>query len=176
MIDTIKENIARFLILRRLKNIVLNEQDFSETLKRLGSFLILMPEDEKDFRASYVALEYLEHLNKSVKILTRDYRISLLPAKFRNKAMEFGISDLNKLDLPSHKLIEKLSDMKFDGVMDLNRKDDLFYSYASNLVNARIRIGFAKKGADKYYNFQISNNDVESEAAYNNFLNCLKMF
>ncbi len=176
MIDLIKENISRFLISRRLKNIVLNEQDFSESLKRSGSFLVLMPEDEKDFRASYLVIEHLEHLNKSIKILTRDYRISLLPAKFRNKAMEFGISDLNKLDLPSHKLIEKLSEMKFDGVIDLNRKDDLFYSYVSNLVNARIRIGFAKKGADKFYNFQISNNDVESEKSYSNFLNCLKMF
>lgn len=176
MIDLIKENLSRFLISKKLKNIVLNEQDFSEALRRSGSFLILMPEDEKDFRACYIVLEYLEHLNKSIKILTRDYRISLLPAKFRNKAMEFGIADLNKLDLPSHKLIEKLSDMKFDGVIDLNRKDDLFFSYASNLVNARIRIGFSKKGADKFYNFQIANKDVESELAYSNFLNCLKMF
>ncbi|MEO8232294.1 MAG: hypothetical protein ABI638_08420 [Ignavibacteriota bacterium] len=176
MIDLIKENLSRFLISKKLKNVVLNEQDFSEALRRSGSFLILMPEDEKDFRACYIVLEYLEHLNKSIKILTRDYRISLLPAKFRNKAMEFGIADLNKLDLPSHKLIEKLSDMKFDGVIDLNRKDDLFFSYASNLVNARIRIGFSKKGADKFYNFQIANNDVESELAYTNFLNCLKMF
>jgi hypothetical protein len=176
MIELIKENISRFLISKKLKNLVLNEQDFSEALKRSGSFLILMPEDEKDFRASYLVIEHLEHLNKSIKILTRDYRISLLPAKFRNKAMEFGISDLNKLDLPSHKLIEKLSAMRVDGVIDLNRKDDLFYSYVSNLVSARIRIGFAKRGADKFYNFQISNKDVESEKSYTNFLNCLKMF
>ena len=176
MIELIKDNLSRFLILRQLKNLVLNEQDFSEALRRSGSFLILMPEDEKDFRASYVVLDHLEHLNKSVKILTRDYRISLLPAKFRSKATEFGIADLNKLDLPSTRFIKKLSEMKFDGVIDLNRKDDLFYSYVSNLVNARMRIGFAKKGADKFYNFQIANNDIESDKSYNNFLNCLKMF
>jgi len=176
MIDLIKEKVSRFLISKKLKKILLNEQDFSEVLKRSGSFLILMPEDEKDFRASYLVIEHLEHLNKSIKILTRDYRISLMPAKFRNKAMEFGLSDLNKLDLPAHKLVEKLSEMRFDGVIDLNRKDDLFYSYVSNLVNARIRIGFAKKGADKFYNFQISNNDIEADKSYNNFLNCLKMF
>jgi predicted Zn-ribbon and HTH transcriptional regulator len=176
MIEAIKENISRVLISRKLKNIVLSEQDFSEALKRSGSFLILMPEDEKDFRACFVVLEHLEHINKSVKILTRDYRISLMPAKFRNKAMEFGVADLNRLDLPNHKLIEKLSEMRFDGVIDLNRKDELFYSYATNLVNARVRIGFAKLGADKYYNFQITNNDIDSEISYNNFLNCLKMF
>ncbi|MDP2365735.1 MAG: hypothetical protein Q8M94_18450 [Ignavibacteria bacterium] len=176
MIELLKENISRFLIARKLKSFVLNEQDFSEALKRSGSFLILMPEDEKDFRASYVVIEHLEHLNKSIKILTRDYRISLLPAKFRNKAMEFGVADLNKLDLPNHKLTVKLSEMRFDGVIDLNIKDELFYSFASNLVNAKIRIGFSKKGSDKFYNFQVANKDIDPEKSYNNFLNCLKMF
>jgi hypothetical protein len=176
MIEAIKENISRVLISRKLKDITLSEQDFSEALKRSGSFVVLMPEDEKDFRASYVVLEYLEHLNKAIKIVTRDYRISLLPAKFRNKAIEFGVADLNRLDLPNHKMIEKFAAMRYDGVIDLNRNNELFYSYASNLVNAKIRIGFTKKGSDKYYNFQIANNDVDSEKSYNNFLNCLKMF
>lgn len=176
MIDAIKNNVSRFLITRKLKAIVLSELDFSEALKRSGSFLILMPEDEKDFRASFLVLDHLEHLNKSIKILTRDYRISLMPAKYRNKAMEVGVADLNKLDLPNHKLIDKLSEMRFDAVMDLNRKDELLYSYASNLVNAKLRIGFSKKGADKYYNLQIANNEAEAEKSYSNFLNCLKMF
>lgn len=176
MIDLIKEKISRILISSRLKSLVLSEQDFSEAFKRSGSFLILMPEDEKDFRASFVVLEHLEHLNKAVKILTRDYRISLLPAKFRSKATEFGLADLNKLDLPSRKMIEKLGQQRFDAVIDLNIKDELFFSYASNLVNAKIRIGFTKKGSDKFYNFQIANNDTDSQKSYNNFLNCLKMF
>ena len=176
MIESIKNSISRFLILNKLKRTELSEQDFSEALRRSGSFLVLMPEDEKDFRASFVVLEHLDHINKSVKILTRDYRISLMPAKFRNRAMEFGIGDLNRLDLPNHKLLDKLSQMRFDGVIDLNRKDELFFSYAANLVNARIRIGYTKKNSDKYYNFQIANNDIDPEISYSNFLNCLKMF
>ena len=176
MIELLKENISRLLISRKLKSHFISEHDFSEAFKRSGSFLILMPEDEKDFRASYVVLDYLEQVNKSLRILTRDYRISLLPAKYRNKATEFGVADLNRLELPTHKMIEKLSKMKFDSVIDLNRKEDLFYSYASNLVNSKTRIGFTKKGSDKYYNFQIANNDVDSNKSYNNFLNCLKMF
>lgn len=176
MIELLKEKLTRFIVSNKLKNRVLSEQSFSAALKRSGTFLILMPEDEKDFRTCYNVLEYLEHSNKSIKILTRDYRISLLPAKFRNKTMEIGISDLNKLDLPGHKLINKLSEMRFDGVIDLNRKDNLLYSFLANVVNAKVRVGFTKKGADKYYNFQIANKDSNSENSYNNFLNCLKMF
>ena len=69
MIELLKENISRFLISRKLKNHVLNEQDFSEALKRSGAYLILTPEDEKDFRASYIVLEYLEkfkQINKDI--------------------------------------------------------------------------------------------------------------
>jgi hypothetical protein len=176
MIESLKENISRYLISRKLKHLTLAKQDFSEALKRSGSFLVLMPEDEKDFRASFKVLEYLESHNKSLKILTRDYRISLMPAKFRNKAMEFGIADLNKLDLPSNKFIQKLAGMRYDSVIDLNRNDELLYSFVSNLVNAKIKIGFTKKGADKYYNLQIANNNNDSEISYNNFINCLKMF
>ncbi|MFZ2323563.1 MAG: hypothetical protein WAV89_07700 [Ignavibacteriaceae bacterium] len=176
MIELIKQKTARYLISKKLKNVVLNEQSFAASLKRSGVFLILMPEDEKDFRTCFFVLDYLEHINKTIKILTKDYRISLLPAKFRNKALEISIADMNKLDLPNHKLINKLAEIKFDGVIDLNRKDDLFFSYITNLVNAKLRIGFTKKGSDDYYNFQIANNEVDPEKSYNNFLNCLKMF
>jgi hypothetical protein len=176
MIDLIKQKTARYLISKKLKNVLLSEQSFSTALKRSGSFLILMPEDEKDFRTCFFVLDYLEQINKAIKVLTKDYRISLLPAKFRNKAIEINISDVNKLDLPNHKLMNKLAELKFDGVIDLNRTDNIFFSYVTNLVNAKLRIGFAKKGADDYYNFQIANYENDSEKSYNIFLNCLKMF
>jgi len=176
MIEFIKEKTARFLISQKLKNASLSEQSFSTALKKAGSFLVLMPEDEKDFRTCFFVLDYIEQLNKSIRILTRDYRVSLLPAKYRNKSIEVGVNDLNKLDLPNNKLNHRLSELRFDGVIDLNRGDHLFYSFISNLVKARLRIGFTKKDSDKYYNFQIANNENDSEKSYNNFLNSLKMF
>lgn len=176
MIDLIKEKAARYFISKKLKNTQLNEQSFASALKRSGLFLILMPEDEKDFRTCFFILDYLEQINKTIKVLTKDYRISLLPAKFRNKAIEISIADLNKLELPNHKLVSKLEELKFDGVIDLNREENLFFSYVTNLVSAKLRIGFSKKHSDDFYNFQIANNETDSEKSYNNFLNCLKMF
>jgi len=176
IIEIVKEKISRFIITRKLKSIVLSEQDFSESLKRSGSFLFLMPEDETDFRACFIVLNHFEELNKSIKVITRDYRISLLPTKFRNRAMEIGINNLNKLDLPSQQLTATFAEMRFGAVIDLNRKDNLFYSFVANLVNAKIRIGYAKKGADKFYNFQVADSDIDPAQSYKSFLNCLKMF
>lgn len=176
MIELIKQKTARYLISKKLKNFALDQQSFSEALKHSGNFLILMPEDEKDFRTSFLILEYFEQINKTIKILTKDYRISLLPAKFRNKAIAISLADINKLDLPNNKLVSKLSELKFDCVIDLNKKDNLFFSYITNLINTQLRIGFAKKGSDRYYNFQVSNNEQDSQKTYDNFLNCIKMF
>jgi hypothetical protein len=43
-------------------------------------------------------------------------------------------------------------------------------------VPSKVRIGFKRKGSDKYYNLQIANNEEKAENSYNNYLNCLKMF
>lgn len=176
MFDIIKEKTAAFLLKKKLKNRQIDEQSFSTAFKKSFAFLVLMPENERDFRASFSLLEFFEHNGKNLTILTRDYRISLLPAKFRNKAIEFGINDLNKFDLPSHKLLQKLDSMRFDAVVDLNRENIIFYSYVANVVKAKLRIGFTKEGSDIYYNLQIANKEPDSEISYNNFLNCIKMF
>jgi len=74
-------------------------------------------------------------------------------------------------------LEEKLSSLFFNAVLDLNRKDNLFYSYISNIANAPIRVGFQKNDSDKFYNLQIMNNIIYTpEVSYKNFLNCLRMF
>lgn len=176
MIDLLKEKAAEIYVSKKIKNLGRSEQSFSTALKKSFVFLVIMPEDERDFHHCFNVLEFLDQSKKSIRILTRDYRVSLLPAKFRNRSIDIGISDLNKLNLPSNKLINKLTEMKFDAVVDLNIKDNLLFSFLVNLVDARLRIGFLKKGSDKFYNFQVYNKDINPDSSYNNFLNCLQMF
>jgi ADP-heptose:LPS heptosyltransferase len=109
-------------------------------------------------------------------VLTRDYRVSLLPQIYRTRVIEVGISELTKLDLPNHKLTEKLVDMRYDAILDLNRAESLFAIYLLQAIPSKVRIGFKRKGSDKYYNLQIANNEEKAENSYNNYLNCLKMF
>lgn len=102
-------------------------------------------------------------------ILTNDFRVSLLPAKFRNKAIGFAVNEVSKLNLPTHKLTERLQEKLFDVVIDLNREENLFYSYTANIVKSKIRIGFKKRKADVYYNFVVEGSDSDSVKTYNNF-------
>lgn len=176
MIDSIKNKIAEIIISSKLKHKQQSEVSFAAAIKKSFSYLILMPEDDKDYRESFSVLEYLDSEGKVVTVLTNDFRVSLLPAKFRNKAIGFSINEVNTIKLPSHKLVEKFRNKKYDVVIDLNRKENLFFSLVANMVLSKLRIGFNKKNSDRYYNFVVDDSDTDAKKSYNNFLNCIKMF
>ena len=90
----------------------------------------------------------------------RHYR-NLYKPKQEYNSKQNGKANNDIESIPNQRMDHADSEDRSRQGSDLNRKDDLFYSYVSNLVKAKIRIGFAKKGADKFYNFQISNRDIE---------------
>ena len=176
MYNAINQKIAGYIVNRKLKDKQNNGLSFNGFFKKSFKFFVLMPENENDFQSSLEVLEYLHSNNKHFKLLTRDYQLSLIPQRFRSEVIDFGIDEITKLKLPSNKLAEKLIGLKFDVIIDLNRNNNLFYSYLANLSEASVRIGIRKNGSDKYYNFQYCNSDNNSEIFYKNFLNCLQMF
>ena len=171
----LKEKAAKFVVRLKLKKSNFSQQSFSEVLNKALTFLILMPGNEGDFKYAVEVINFLVQMEKEVTILTYDYRVSLLPLQLRGKTIEHGIRDLNKIDLPNKKLITRLTKKNFDAILDLNRSEQLFYSYVTVLVDAKIRIGFRKDFADKVYNLQIANNETNPKISYKNLLNCLKM-
>ena len=173
--NIVKQKAAKIFINLKLKKGEFDNQSFSSAFKGSNSFLILMPDDAKDFQYAVNILDYLEELKKDYSILTFDYRVSLLPVRFRKKALGHGIKDINKIELPSRRLTSNLTKKKYDALLDLNRKEQLFYTYISGIVSADVSIGFAKGFADKVYNIQIANSETNPKISYENLLNCLKM-
>lgn len=176
MIGPIKEQAAKFIINRKLKEHKFDEVDFSRIFKRSYSFLVMMPKDEKDFRHAVEVLNFLRESKKNVITMTEDFRISLMPSVFKVSAIGHGINDKTKLELPTKKFLTRLNKMQFDVVIDTNRQEVLYYNFIANFVNPHLRIGFSGKNADKYFNLQIVNDKNEPEISYQNLLNCLKMF
>ncbi len=176
MIGSIKDKAAKFIINQKLKEHKFDELDFSRIFKRSYSFLVLMPQDEKDFFHAVEVLNFLRESKKNVIAMTDDFRVSLLPSVFKVSAVEHGINDKTKLELPTKKFLNRLKKMQIDVVIDTNRQQVLFYNFLANFVNSTVRIGFSGKNADKYFNLQIVNNKSEPEISYQNLLNCLKMF
>ncbi len=176
MINSIKLKIAYFIVKKKLKHKESEKQSFKDLLKNSYRFLILMPENKIHFNQASEVLKFFEALNKDITVFTNDFRVNLLPIKYRNQSINYGIEDISKLKLPSKTLEGKLKELDFNMVLDLNKEENLFYSLIANIVRAQVRVGFKKNNSDKYYNLQIDNSEDNPEIFYKNLLNCLQMF
>ena len=176
MFDSIKYGIATFLVKKKLKHKLQDRQSFKNFFKSSGRFLILMPENESHFYYALEILKFFELSGKSFSIFTHDYRVSMLPPKYHEAAIDFGVYEITRLNLPSAKLAKKLHKLEFSAVLDLNKEESLFNSLAANMVKADVRAGFTKNNSDFFYNLQVSNSDNNPDIFYKNFLNCLQMF
>jgi hypothetical protein len=176
MIATLKERAARFIVKKRVPVGEFSQRNFSSIFAKTYSFLVLMPASESDFRFVFPILEYLREQRKNIVVMTYDFRVSLLQPYFKTNAIEHGLRDETKLSLPSKKLLDKLSNMRFDVVIDTNREEILYYSYVAKSLNSQVKIGFARSDSDKYFNLQVINKQNDPETSYKNLLDCLKMF
>lgn len=176
MLEFIKNKIAEKVVDKQLSTQHFERHTFTDFFNRAFTFFIVMPDDDKDFTYSLSVLNFLSDYKKTAVVMTKDFKVSLLPQKFRARAVEYSLRDINKWKLPSKRFADKLSEMQFNVSIDLNRQENLFYSYSSNLVQAPLKIGFAKPDSDKFYNLQIINHEDNPEISYKNLLNCLKMF
>ncbi len=176
MIGQLKDKIAGLLVKNKLKDFEITEHNFRDFFKRSFNFFVVMPENETDFNHSFPILNYLDENRKSVTVFTHDFKVNLLPAKFRQKAIGYTIDDVSKLNLPSKRISDKLDQMRFQTVIDLNRQENLYCRYIINRLKATYKMGFVVGEPDKFYNIQVINKNPEAENSYKNLLNCLKMF
>ncbi len=176
MINTIKQKISNAVVQWQLKDHKYSTRSFEGFFRKSFAFLVLMPKNESDFHHALKVLEGLAEAKKKATIFTYDFKVSLIPMKFRPQVIDHGVNDVNSINLPSKRLVSKLSDYDFQVVLDLNREENIFYSYVASLIEVPIRVGFAKEHADKYYNVQLVDNEKSSEISYKNFLNFLLMF
>lgn len=175
MIEVLKDQAAKLVIKRKFKAPEFTPRDFSSIFDKSFSFLILMPKDERDFHYAINILKFLRENKKTLTIVTQDFRVSLLPPALKPSVIEHGINDINKINLPSKKLLERIEKIRYDIVIDANRKEVLFYNFILRHVNAKIHFGFARNDSDKYFNLQVVNSESGPEISYQNLLNCLKM-
>jgi Family of unknown function (DUF6913) len=176
MFENVKHKLADYIISKRLRDKGFYNQSFVGVFNNSSRFFVIMPDDEKDFHHAIEVLNFLNEKEKYFMIYTYDFRVGLLPIKYRSNTLAYNLSDFSKLRLPSQSISDKLKELNFNVVIDLNRKTDIYYSFSANLVNAPFRVGVIKNSSEKYYNLLIDNKEDNPEIFYRNFLNCLQMF
>ena len=176
MFGKLKLKLAHFIMHRKYLKKNLQPIVFNKAISDAVDFLILMPEDDKDFYYCQEVIKYLLIHRKQIVLFAPEPKINLVPDKEKYKFISFSALQRTKLNLPDPLLVQKLKNETFDVVMDLNRTENIFYSAAANIVDSKLRVSFSKPGSEGYYNFQFANTKEEPEVTYRNLLNFLQMF
>jgi hypothetical protein len=97
----------------------------------------------------------------------------LLP---RSKIVRVSLTQVDWLFRPTREITKGLARGTYDIAVDLNLDSLLPSAYICKESNARVRIGFARKGADHFYNFEMQPDTARDGALYDRLAACLKMF
>jgi hypothetical protein len=176
VIDFVKEKLAGLIVGKKSRSEYYTARSFRDFFKKSFTFLVLMPDNDTDFHYAIEVLKGLSLNKKHATVFTQEFRANLVPVKYRPQVVEYTDKDISRLYIPSKKLMEKINSLRFNAILDLNRKENIFCSVVSSMINTPIKVGFKKSNADKYYNLQISNKEENPELSYKNYLNCLEMF
>lgn len=176
MIDFVKEKLAGLIVGNKYKPEQYTTRSFKDFFKKSFTFLVIMPDNDTDFHYAIEVLKGLTQNKKHITVFTQEFRANLVPMRYRPQVVEYTEKDVGRFYIPSRKLLEKLSSLRFNAILDLNRKENIFCSVITSMVNAPIKAGFQKNNADRYYNLQIINRQDNPELSYKNYLNCLEMF
>jgi hypothetical protein len=149
---------------------------FNNFVENSVDYILILPLNELDFKNSFDVAKYFKIHKKNVTLFLPEYRKNLISISNEYKTISYNLNEISKLGLPNKLLKEKISNYKFDVLVDLERDENLFLASVTSMINAKFKVGFKKNNIDNLYNFQLVNTKINSEISYRNLLNSLKMF
>jgi hypothetical protein len=118
----------------------------------------------------------LREKGKNVALFSQEHKYNLIPEREKYSFLSYRAEEVTRFFLPGGGLTDRLRGREFDVVIDLNRQEDLFHSAIANIVKTKLRIGFSKEMAERYYNFVVVNSTGDAGSTYKRLKEILEMF
>lgn len=170
--------IKRFLGYWFLKRKYLNKKKlqikFNKFFKSSNKFLLILPNEEQDFKSSFELVNYINLNNKSITVILDVKYLSFFKSRFNNEVITYSLQDINYFGLPTKDFLNKLKYLDLDVVLDLNENDNYFSTSITNYVRTKIKISIFENKKDEFYNLILLTNSREN--TYINLIESLKMF
>jgi hypothetical protein len=176
MIEKLKKIVALYLLKKKYLKRIDNNTNKKNFFRNSDSFLIILPENDEDYNNSLDIAKYLAIHKKNVSLLLPDYKYSLVDRNLNYNLITYGLNSKTRMNLPAKSLTGRLENKKYDVIMDLNRKEDVFFTGVSLVPQTNIRIGVNKDKTNSFYNVRFNISENNSEISYRNLLNSLSMF
>jgi ADP-heptose:LPS heptosyltransferase len=159
---------------RRMHNTVISFTDLLSTGTHALLILPLTPTAQSP--APVIDLVRAHFADDQVTIVAGEHNdgaAALLP---RSIVVRVHPGSTGWLFLPAREIRQRIAERAYDVAIDLNLDSLLPSAYICRESNARVRIGFARDGAELFYNFQLQPDAARSGAVYDRLAACLKMF
>jgi ADP-heptose:LPS heptosyltransferase len=166
---------ARFRFRKSREKII----SFSGAISNARNVLVIMPFDRRLLLQTVLVIEFLRKTvrEENLTFVSSGPNQELLRMVPRAQFITLLASDLGLLYLPSKALLDRIRKQSYDCALDLNLDFLIPSAYICKASDARVRIGFARKHADPFFNFQIQSGPVTTGSGiYDRMTACLQMF
>lgn len=174
MISKIKYKIGRWMLSKNYRQRNNNTVTFNRFFKKSKEIFLILPDQEEYLSSSFDVLNYMNFLEKKVTVLINVKFSGIFQSQFNNKMITYSLEDKNYFGLPVKKLTDRISEAKFDIIIDLDMEETLFSPAVCNTFISGVKITLNKKTFGDYYNIVFVNNSNDTD--YNNFIESIKMF
>jgi len=149
--------------------------NFTQAFQRARYIVIIMPRVKEQFLVAYDMLKNIPGKYNITVIAMSDYKEYFTVKRYRY--VEVGEEDISIFGLPRKNFVKKIAIFRYDIAVDMSFDFDIFNAWLCQKINAGIKIGFKKKNADLFYNFQLAiGKDTDIKAAYTGMIGSLSIF
>jgi ADP-heptose:LPS heptosyltransferase len=179
MLEALRNSLGERLAVFKLRKANDNVISFTHALKDARDILLVLPLDNRDLLAMMELLEMVKErfAPRSISIVGDENGREILRLLPESNFIHVRAADLTMLFHPRHAFIQQLKQRYHDIAIDLNLDLVLPSAYICKESNARVRIGFKRKFADSFFNFQIQPDPSQNrKLVYDRLAKCLDMF
>ena len=151
-------------------------QVFNNVFESVKKAVIILPHDNQGIPSGLTLMQYLIDRNIDVTLLLHNKFHSALPVTLKCKKEEFYDSEINLFGIPKPEFLDKLKNMEFDVVIDMDGSNNFTSAMMTLAIHAKNKIGIKKPETLKVYNivYGLSGNSLLE--SYQNYVNLLVTF
>ena len=179
MLENLRQSIgltwSRLYFRKSKENVI----SFTGAFSTAKTLLLIMPLDPHQTLPTTMVIEMIKQRidQRRITVVAADHPVETMRLLPRSRFIHILRSEINMFFLPCQRLIAEIKKKKYDVAIDLSLDLVLPSAYIVKASDARVRIGFARRRASRFYNFQIQPDpNLSSKQIYHRFAQCLEMF
>lgn len=152
---------------------------FTRSVSSARHALLILPLNRREILPTVMIIDLLRKRfrEENITVVTPEKNVEVMRILPRSNFIRVMESEVSAFYLPNDTVIGRVTKRQYDLAIDLNLDFLLPSAYICKVSNARVRVGFAGKSADAFYNFQVEPDPAQDrKSIYDRLAKCLQMF